>query len=688
MSRPKLRRWWFASLLGLLAIGGDPSSGQNSPKSSAPPWIPPTSLSDPRLEPLRLASASWELRTGPERTVVDQVCLVPDLPTFLEAVATWDQGHYFPILLDDVESSFRFIRAFRPARIVRFPKSTTPIPAGRTWERAVAAVGASWTSEANPAAYKPPGDSVPKGLGPTPPGVVVSSPTAPMLAGAVALAAGRFQPLIRLDSDKRFADILSLDQLEAFDHDLTDKIRQKIPNLDRFGDDCDFVTVAGDWPYRYRDAKGELEAVDDRLGRSPGSDQRWAFAGRLLGNSEESVYRAMCSLFLQPESALMFNGYDESTPPWSDYTMRTAAARFSSVVPTSHVWGEKPANLDGWHETFDPFNRFGLVLLNSHGSPTVFNIRGGPASVPDIPRSIPSAVLMIHSYSAADPTDPSTIAARWLANGAFLFYGAMNEPFLNSFRNPRLVGELIGDRLPIVAAVRASLAEPFGQPWRLVFLGDPLYRLRPRKAADEPRVVRWASTADWPVYVDSSRPANVSDVDLFQWALKTSIARFQSALANGSTSDDIADALLSIRRDRLPVEFRPIYDALLTEMLLQGRRRSALKARISAVPEAEQSPALRRTHETLLSIDLNLALNRGDASRSRSIWAELMKTDAPRDFKVQATDRVGRLADSPIRRHDWALLLRETLGSRPKPADAEIIVTELTKVDQALKADR
>ena len=43
--------------------------------------------------------------------MIDQVCLVPDVPTFLEAIATWDRGHWFPILFDDVESTFRFLRA-------------------------------------------------------------------------------------------------------------------------------------------------------------------------------------------------------------------------------------------------------------------------------------------------------------------------------------------------------------------------------------------------------------------------------------------------------------------------------------------------------------------------------------------------------------------------------------------------
>ena len=51
------------------------------------------------------ASDDWRRRSGPERAVIDQVCLVPDVPTFLEAIATWDDRHYFPILIDDVALS-------------------------------------------------------------------------------------------------------------------------------------------------------------------------------------------------------------------------------------------------------------------------------------------------------------------------------------------------------------------------------------------------------------------------------------------------------------------------------------------------------------------------------------------------------------------------------------------------------
>ena len=52
----------------------------------------------------------------------------------------------------------------------------------------------------------------------------------------------------------------------------------------------------------------------------------------------------------------------------------------------------------------------------------------------------------------------------------------MNEPFLLAFRRPRLVADLIEAVVPLVAALRQGESEPFGFPWRLVYLGDPLYR--------------------------------------------------------------------------------------------------------------------------------------------------------------------------------------------------------------------
>ena len=41
--------------------------------------------------------------------------------------------------------------------------------------------------------------------------------------------------------------------------------------------------------------------------------------------------------------------------------------------------------------------------------------------------------------------------------------------------------------MPLAAALRQGESEPFGRPWRLIYLGDPLYRLR-RLPGREPTV--------------------------------------------------------------------------------------------------------------------------------------------------------------------------------------------------------
>ncbi len=49
----------------------------------------PRTWNDPRLEPIRQAALTWQRSRGPGRMVVDQVCLVPDVPSFFEAIAAW-----------------------------------------------------------------------------------------------------------------------------------------------------------------------------------------------------------------------------------------------------------------------------------------------------------------------------------------------------------------------------------------------------------------------------------------------------------------------------------------------------------------------------------------------------------------------------------------------------------------------
>ncbi|HEU5118119.1 MAG TPA: hypothetical protein VFT74_15975, partial [Isosphaeraceae bacterium] len=141
------RRGWrrLKPLIAVLAV--IPCGSWTPSEPALRPQPPALSLYDKRLGALRVASVSWMNRPGPRRKVVDVVCLVPDVPTFLEAVALWDSEHAFPILIEDVESTLRFLRAFQPKRVVRFgrKKQAEEKAPDALWTDAVSAVGQSWS---------------------------------------------------------------------------------------------------------------------------------------------------------------------------------------------------------------------------------------------------------------------------------------------------------------------------------------------------------------------------------------------------------------------------------------------------------------------------------------------------------------------------------------------------------------
>lgn len=634
------------------------------------------------VDEVRGLSNSWQRRLGPERKVVDQVCLVPDVATFLEAIATWDEHHFFPILIDDIELNFKFLRAFQPARIVRLPRRAEEIPADAVWPQAVAAVGRAWSADSGEDPETLAGDAVPKSLGATPPGVVLTEPDSPMLAGAVALAAGRFQPLVRWDVERRASDVLSEDEAQQLAASLEKTVTTCVPAHSRLGDDCDFLTLAGDWPYRYNSAAAQEgpKAIDDLVGRSNGGRMRWAFAGRLMGDPATSVYRAMCSLFLQPKSALLVNTYDEKDRTWATYTMRGAARRLARLLPVVHRSGDR-ANLAGWHQAFDPVNRAGLVLLNSQGEPARFGLVGGYGLVGDIPQTEPTAIAMIHSHSAANPNDPNTVAGRWLANGAFVYYGSMHEPFLSAFRPPDLVAELIEAGAPLVAALRQSAYEARGGPWKLVYLGDPLYRVAsgvpPRRLAP----ADWPTGASWPHYGSSPRPdVNSSNDERLGWAVRTAVAHLQRA--PGQRAEENLDGMLnSIRRARLEPSLKLFFDALVSDALLQANRPAELRSQLTAIPLEEQSPAVTRILETCQFQLLDHYLGRREFARAQRVWSELMLSNLSREALEQLTLRMGALVDSPSHRMEWRALLI-AMGRRVKDTPAQqVIESERARIE-------
>ena len=652
------------------------------------------------LEEIRKASVSWERKIGPNRRVVDQVCLVPDVETYFEVIATWDEQHFFPVLFDDVEYSFKFLRAFAPARIVRYPKKPARLTPEKYWDAAGLAVARSWTTDDQKVKEGSAAEVIPKSLGATPPGVVLSSADAPMLAGAVALAAGRFQPLLRWDCPKHFGDVLTAEEAQSLLLSLEEKIAHRIPHYDRINDDCDFITLGGDWPYRY-EAKGELEvrdkrilpfynanggplSLDDLIGRASNRDQqRWGFTGRLLGDARSSVYAAMCSLFLQPRSAIMVNTYDENDKMWAMYTMGSAAKVLQKAVPGGDVTHKSGASADlsSWHRTFDPVNRFGLVMINSHGGSSQFHVTNGTATTSDVPMTDPAAVVMIHSFSATNPNDPSTIAGRWIANGAYVYYGSMNEPALQAFRPPTLVSLLMAENYPLGAALRRSTVEEFGCPWRLIYIGDPLYRVKPVSSIARLRPKDWTPVANWPRY--SAIPTieeNANDEQKLQWAVKTCMARFQREETIRSKGD-LAIMLRTIRRDGLSEPVRPFFDALVADTFFEANRLSELNDRLGAIPRASQSPYVKRTLETCRTILFERYAQARDFPRAQRLWTEAASADPSRQYVEQITSKVGALADSPTRKEEWVKRLRDAERDLKATEAAEVIAAERKKVE-------
>jgi hypothetical protein len=633
---------------------------------------------DTSVASLRLAAAVWDERNGPKRQVVDQVCLVPDVATFFEAIATWDEAHWFPILIEDVDLTLKFLHSFRPARVVRYPRRVSSIPADRLWDAAVAAVGRSWVrSGAENAASAPRGDAVPAKLGPLPPGVVVSASDAPMLAGAVALAAGRFEPLVRWETPRRYGDVLSIDEARALARDLEARVAERVGSYDQIGDACDFLTLAGDWPYRYRADDGE-NAFDDLAGRVPSQARRWAFTGRLLGDPGASVYRAMCALFLQPDSAVLFNGYPTTSLPYSDYSMSLASVRFGRRLAVTHREGDQNAGLAGWLGVFQPMNRFGLVLINASGGAIDFSIHGTSGQTADIPPSVSTAVVMTHSFSAANPNDPETLAGRWLANGAYLYFGSMYEPFLQSFRDSSRLSALLTDGVPFGAATRQLPPELFGRPWRLVMLGDPLARLASGPAP--PRLAEWSEAGSWPRYAPRADPGPGASEDIrLIWALQASIAG--STPGARITAGAIAQVLRAIERERLSAAYRPLFDALLIDALLRDDRLAELHERLTRIPLRERTVSVRHVLEWCQVSRLQALTADHDADRAQALWDEVIRSGGPEWFLSLFTSRVTSLADSPARRASWRNRLQIARRGLDGSPAAVAIDAELKRLD-------
>ncbi|MCC6675998.1 MAG: hypothetical protein IT436_02535 [Phycisphaerales bacterium] len=488
--------------LALAAATSLAQPGQPDPTPPLPPVEPgqPRELPLDKFPPQMRAGVRTELARR-QLPIIPTLVIVSSPADYLAALAGWSVKARYPILIDDgsVESRediARFARGFKPESVVRWSAPAKPDDPALTPDRikalSYAAIAAAWD-------FKPADDSAAltpliqhwvDNLGLFPVGIVAADANDPAWPAAAALAAGHGQPICWLDISPGLrvgpSGLLQTTDIDPFEiHIRKFAEATNLPWRD-FGDAIDAVSLCLNIPSRIQipGAKPyDMMTLSYRFGRTgqpPAyTESRWASASQIFGNQSQSAYRAMSSLFLQPRSAWLFDGYDNKTP-FNEWDATKAAAYFEKAEFTFTLT-DTPMSSDGvWRALAARPIPAGIVMVNSQGEKDEFVLQPGRLRTADTPfPAEPSIVYFVHSWSATLPADRPTIAARWLERGAYAYFGSAQEPYLQSFvTTPDVAGRLLSS-IPWATATRYD--QPINQVpvWKLTCIGDPLLTLGP-----------------------------------------------------------------------------------------------------------------------------------------------------------------------------------------------------------------
>jgi len=482
----------------LALLVGIPSGGQ--PTGDSPPAAPPArkKLTLDDLPPsVRLGVRVERVRRG--MTVAPTVVVVGDGRSYAEAIALWSPRLRFPVLIDDGtpaarDGIARFVRAFKPQSVIRWsaPEAEAwPVDPESRPGAIVDSVARAWDLDG----VGTMADLVKGwlGLGLTPPGIVAADPSHPCWTAALALAAGRGEPIAwvgvkagqSLDSNR--SDALAV-QIEA---------ACKATGLSwmDLGDQIDAVTLCLNVGSRMR---GQTPlALTDRIGRhragAAGRARRWAWAGQVFGNESMAAYRAMSALFLMPGKAWLFDGYP-ARPPFSAWDATPAKATLEGAGLATTLFDSPNQSAAVWRMTTARPLGAGLVMVNTKGNSTWFELEPGRCLGGDVPTlDVPAMVHFVHSFSASSVTNRCTIAGRWLERGAYAYIGAVDEPFLQAFVPTPIVARRLVSSVPWGAAGRIG----GDRVWKIAVVGDPLITLGPpAPRAEDPMTIDGATGMD------------------------------------------------------------------------------------------------------------------------------------------------------------------------------------------------
>jgi hypothetical protein len=268
-------------------------------------------------------------------TVLPTLVVVPDVWSYIEAVAHWTPALRYPVLIDDgspasAENIGRFVRAYAPTSVVRWKaEGAAPAQGGSLASARVnAAVARAW--DVDGADEREVIDLGPvlsrwQEIGHDPVGLIIANPMDQAWAAALAISAARGQPIMWMELDRNVNAVLTLDEAKALSSRIEAFCDSNGLRWAKLGDTIDAITVCANAPTRMlfavtpsKDGKeGERIhfALTDYLGRhlpARAQEGRWGWAGQIHGDAAEAAYRAMCGLFVRPKSAWIFDSYTEA----------------------------------------------------------------------------------------------------------------------------------------------------------------------------------------------------------------------------------------------------------------------------------------------------------------------------------------------------------------------------------------
>lgn len=472
------------------------------------PARPPAQPADP-LRQMRFEDLPPALKLGMRVRLIRKnipvlpvVVIVQEPGAYVEAIARWTPAARYPVLLDDGtpearEHIARFVRAFKPASVVRWDGALgaaadngSPAPVAPPWPAAdasrramiEAAVARAWGAPAEGADMAR-AMEVWKSMGLEPLGLVAADAEDGAWPAALALAAGRAQPIAWVRTERVVNRPFKREGAEELERSLFEAAERTGLPWKGVGAGLDALTLALNCPAKIEAGNDGFIATTGLLGRRGPADApgRWAWCGQVFGTPSDAAYRAMCALFLLPDKAWLFDGYPTGEP-WNQYDATAAAEPLRQAGMEVSLDDAPGGTAVRWRQRAAAPADAGLIFVNTKGNQGFFDLEPGRCLPGDVPvLSVPAIAHIVHSFSAAAPAQRRTVAGRWLERGVYAYMGSVHEPYLQAFvPTPAAAGRL-SMGFPFGAAVRFD-DNPTTGPARydnIAVLGDPLITLGP-----------------------------------------------------------------------------------------------------------------------------------------------------------------------------------------------------------------